>query len=247
MISFADGMEYLIAKLAAGKQILYNSTVTALNPTDQGWSVTTPDSAFQARQVIMALPVNRALTVLDTLAKAPDRTITEAIVYNVVLGFDKSAAIPFGFGYLAPKTENRFALGTLFSIHMFPNRAPQGWGLIEILVGGVRNPDWLKLEDDELVRRAYQDVAQLIPLPKPVFSTVLRPSSGIPQLELGHQVLIDYRNRLQQIHPGLHICGFGWQGIGINDMIKDAKKTAADVMQGQISEQVPVQAKPIYF
>lgn len=247
MISFSDGMEYFTTKLAVNKQIRYNSPVTAIKPSDQGWSVFTADASYQARQLVIALPINRSLAVLNSLTKAPEQTVTEALVYNVVLGFDQTAVIPLGFGYLAPKTENRFALGTFFSIHMFPDRAPQGHKLIEILVGGTRSPQWLKLDDEQLIRRTYQDVTQLMPLPKPIFSVVLRPTSGIPQLELGHQVLIDYRNRLQQNHRHLHICGFGWQGIGINDMVKDAKQIATDVIRGEVSDRNPAQAKPIYF
>ena len=29
---------------------------------------------------------------------------------------------------------------------------------------------------------------------------------------------------LHRNHPNLHLCGFGWNGIGINDMVKEAHK-----------------------
>ncbi len=248
MISFENGMEFLVKKLAEGMPVKYGMPIEGLEKVDEQWKASSGDQQFFSRQIILALPINSALTVLKPLVQPPRSSVREAIVNNVVLGFDKSANIPFGFGYLAPKTENRFALGALFSIHMFPKRAPQGLNLIEILVGGTRNPDYLHLDDEEMVNRAIEDVGRLIHLPsKPIFSKVLRPSSGIPQLELGHLKLIEYKEQLEKNYNGLHICGFGWEGIGINDMIKHAKKVAAAASQGRLSTREPAKAKPIYF
>jgi hypothetical protein len=53
---------------------------------------------------------------------------------------------------------------------------------------------------------------------------VLRPRCGIPQLEEGYTGLLAWRHTLQAAHADLHLCGFGWKGIGLNDMIKEAIK-----------------------
>ena len=107
------------------------------------------------------------------------------------MGFGESAEIPFGFGYLAPEQEKRFALGALFSTHMFPGRAPKGHMLLEALVGGRRHPEKLELDDDVLIQKAYADLRQLIHLPDPpVFTKVLRSDHGIPQLEIGYPGLL---------------------------------------------------------
>ncbi len=248
MISFEDGMEFLLKRLAADKTIQYKSSVEAVKKTEKGWVLQVNGKPIQSKRIILALPINGALKILSELLKPPQSSVREAIVNNVVLGFDNSAEIPFGFGYLAPKIENRFALGTLFSIHMFPKRAPAGFNLIEILVGGTRNPEHLTLDDDEMVKRALEDVGKLIKLPdKPVFSKVLRPSSGIPQLEKGHLQLLAYKEQIQKQYDGLHICGFGWEAIGINDMVKQAKTAANAAFKGRSADRQDPEAKPVYF
>jgi oxygen-dependent protoporphyrinogen oxidase len=47
-------------------------------------------------------------------------------------------------------------------------------------------------------------------------------------------------------HPDLRCCGFGWKGIGINDMIKEAHQAAAALCtQQQPDERAEV--KGVYF
>ncbi|MCI5222767.1 MAG: protoporphyrinogen oxidase, partial [Candidatus Electrothrix sp. AR4] len=198
-------------------------------------------------------PVNRCLELLassdlpSNLPTPPMASIPEARIATVALGFTDKADIPFGFGYLAPEREERFALGALFSSHMFPGRAPRGHVLLEALVGGRRHPERLELPDEELVDKVYNDLKQLIDLPEPpVFSRVLRPKYGIPQLEEGYPALLDWRNTLHTALNNLHLCGFGWQGIGINDMHKQAWKMAKRILAGYQEGQED-EVKGVYF
>ncbi|MCI5212520.1 MAG: protoporphyrinogen oxidase, partial [Candidatus Electrothrix sp. ATG2] len=135
----------------------------------------------------------------------------------------------------------------LFSSHMFPGRAPKGHVLLEALVGGRRHPERLELADKELVEKVYDDLKQLIDLPEPpVFSRVLRPKWGIPQLEEGYPSLLEWRNTLHESKDNLHLCGFGWQGIGINDMHKQAWIMAKRILAGYQEEQ-GAEVKGVYF
>ncbi len=193
---------------------------------------------------------NRCLELLigAGLPEPPMQSIPEAKLATVAMGFaaDK-AQVPFGFGYLAPEQERRFALGTLFSSHMFPGRAPEGHLLVETLVGGRRHPERLELPDEEIVARAYEDIKQLMELPDPpVFSRVLRPRWGIPQMEEGYPALLAWRNQLHEMLDSLHICGFGWQGIGINDMHKEAWKVAKRILSGT-QDGGGAEIKGVYF
>ena len=182
-----------------------------------------------------------------TVLVPPMSSIPEARIATVALGFTDRANIPFGFGFLAPECENRFALGALFSSHMFPGRAPEGHVLMEALVGGRRHPERLELSDDQIIDKVYLDLKELIELPEPpVFSRVLRPKNGIPQLEEGYPALLSWRKRLHEDNENLHICGFGWQGIGINDMHKEAWKVAKRILVGMLDEESD-EVKGIYF
>ena len=68
-----------------------------------------------------------------------------------------------------------FALGALFSSHMFPGRAPEGCQLLEALVGGRRHPERLELSDEALIDQVYRDLSELMELPPPLYAKVLRP------------------------------------------------------------------------
>lgn len=248
MISFKGGMETLVKRMAEGFAIRCGAQVDEIARESGRWHVKTGKQFLRATSLVIALPINGALELLKSLQPPPIDSVREAIVNNVVMGFKEPAHVPFGFGYLAPKSENRFALGSLFSSHMFPERAPQGYSQIEILVGGMRHPGHSALEDAQLIERAFQDVKQLIDLPeKPAFSTVIRPHSGIPQLETGYHRLLSYRENLQRLYARLQVCGFGWEGIGINDMIKQAKRVAEAIARDEAVRQEPAPAKPIYF
>ncbi len=248
MTSFPGGMEQLTEILAAGKPIRFDTTVTSLRRVQRGWEVGCEGSvSFVCRRLIVALPVNAALTLLRPFGP-PVNAIPEAKIATVALGFDAaSAQIPYGFGYLAPEREQRFALGALFSTHMFPGRAPQGQVLLEALVGGRRHPERLDLDDATLVERVYADLRQLLHLPTPpTYSRVLRSGSGIPQLELGHLRLQQWRAALQAAQPGLFVCGFGWEGIGMNDMMQMAQATAMAITAGATDARAAT-VKPVYF
>ncbi len=253
MTSFHAGMgrlaQGLASALEANREIMYQTTARAIEKTENGWLVRTGQNSFTCRHLVLALPVNQSLPLLtDAGGGAPPlQAVPEARIATVTLGFGDTAAIPFGFGYLAPESEQRFALGALFSSHMFPGRAPAGHQLLEALVGGRRHPERLELPDEELISRVYQDLGELMDLPEPPsFARVLRPESSIPQLEAGYPALLSWRNRIHGEMDDLHICGFGWQGIGINDMTKEAWKAAKRILTRELEEEEQ-EVKTVYF
>ena len=102
-------------------------------------------------------------------------------------------------------------------------------------------------EMTRLIAGVLADLKELMELPgKPAFATVLRPASGIPQMEAGYSGLLDWRQALSAAHPSLHLCGFGWKGIGINDMIKEARQMAEALCTRQQIDQRP-EVKGVYF
>jgi len=246
MVSFPNGMEQFITTLKEKTNIQYDTSVTSLQHKDNVWEVECGRQKMNATNVIIALPINTALKLLSPLATPPVPAAPEAKIINVVMGFGKSAIIPYGFGYLAPERENRFTMGAMFSTHMFPGRSPAGHVLIEALVGGRRHPERLQLDDQELIDKVYKDVSQLLTLPhRPEFVTVLRPAGGIPQLEMDHMRLLSWRKEICHQQSNLALCGFGWDGIGMNEMAKSAKQAVRDI-HGQ-TERKEQDIKPVYF
>ena len=247
MLNFPEGMETLIQTLAKDLCIRFQEKVTRVC-RGQEWEIETDHGLIRARNLCMALPVNQALDILAPFKTPPISRIPVSRINNVVMGFTDSAKVPYGFGYLAPERENRFTLGAMFTSHMFPDRAPKGHVLIEALVGGRRHPERLDLEDEELIDKVYKDISQMIEMPEPpVFTRVLRPAYGIPQLEMDHSRLLSWRRAMEEEQQGLSICGFGWDGIGMNDMIRSARKAAVAIEAGGRGVEDAAKVKPVYF
>ena len=252
MTSFPEGMERLPARLtellAERQNILLGTSVDRLVQDADGWRVETSAGDYQAQRVVIALPINQSLSLIKAIdASVPVKSIPEAWINTVVFGF-KDAELPPGFGFLSPEVEGRFSLGTLFSSNMFPNRAPGGHIVFETLVGGRRHPERLEIEDDRLIELCLEDIRGLLDLPaEPCFTKVLRPAGGIPQLGKDYIELLKWRNSLLQRHPGLYVCGFGWEGIGLNDMIKAARGIAEKAAAGVPQFQDQAEVKKVYF
>ncbi|MEN8257557.1 MAG: protoporphyrinogen oxidase [Thermodesulfobacteriota bacterium] len=247
MINFPQGLERLVQSMAVGHDIKTGCEVHDLEQKEGGWQLATSAGPLVADHVICALPMNNALPLLASFKEPPVQEVPESHICNVTLGFDDNGAIPKGFGYLAPECENRFSLGCMFTSRMFPGRAPQGKVLLEALVGGRRHPERLELDDAVIVSRVVEDLRLLLDLPEaPEFVKVLRPKSGIPQMEKDHLDLLGWRTSLEQDYPGLSICGFGWDGIGINDMTRSARQAVSATCQERRDEQDP-EVKPVYF
>jgi oxygen-dependent protoporphyrinogen oxidase len=250
MTSFPAGMERLPGRLAeefaASGELLVDCPVLSVERDGELWRARTAQGDFAARALVVALPVNPALRLLRVYAGcagAPD-DVPEAFVKNVVTAF-AGQKLPPGFGYLAPEVAGRYAMGSLFSSNMFPGRAPAGHILCETLIGGRRHPE--RYHDEDSLGRALADIGQTLGLRgEPVYTEILRPVGGIPQLEEGAAKLLAWRKRLVADNSDLFVCGCGWNGIGINDMIKTAKAVATARVRGDGGQQA-MEVKKIYF
>ncbi len=253
MTSFPTGMRRLperLLEVLESHELKTNCQALHISRTDNGWLVSTADESFSCRHLVLALPVNTSLSLLaDRLETPPLPKIPEAKILTVAMGFDRGASLPPGFGYLTPEKEQRFCLGALFSSNMFPDRAPRDHILLEALVGGRRHPERLDLDDETLVREAVQDVQQLLKLPNPPsYTRILRSDCGIPQLEKGYPALLQWRDRIIEKEKGLHITGFGWEGIGLNEMIKTAYRVSEAIRHGLPEySQDETEVKKVYF
>lgn len=253
MTSFAGGMQRLPERLSEFLQpeteLRLGCKAVKIRQVTSGWEVDTEKGTFTGANLVLALPVNASLALLHDIDTAmPLSKIPEAKIATVALGFDKEVDLPPGFGYLIPEREGRFTLGTLFSSNMFPGRASGGGSLIEVLVGGRRHPERTGFEDEVLIGQAVQEVKDILNISRqPVHIRVLRSGWGIPQPEQGYPQLTAWRNRLTENHRGLFVCGFGWDGIGINDMIKTAGRVAEGILAGQTESSREAAVKGVYF
>lgn len=254
MTSFPQGMgrlpEKLTEPLRPGEDLLLGCAANGIERTSNGaWRIRTARGSFTADNLVLAVPVNASLRLLKSLStEMAIDSIPEATIRTVAFGFGPGTALPPGFGFLTPECEKRFALGSLFSSNMFPDRAPEGHIVTETLIGGRRHPERLELSADEMVRQAREDIQDILKIAQePVYTTVLQSSGAIPQLEQGYTRLLDWRDKLTEGNPGLYVCGFGWEGIGLNEMMKTATRVAAAIGESHRTTGGEAEVKKIYF
>lgn len=252
MTSFPDGMQTLVDRLAEplieGDNLLLNTEVSKINRSNGGWKVVTNRGVVTGSNLVCALPINPALRLLSALDPVvPETSVPEAWIATAVFGFPDNVTIPPGFGFLTPEVEQRFALGSLFSSNMFANRAPEGHIVFETLIGGRRHPEKVALDDVTLTQKALADVGEILKIKdSPVYTTVLRSGGGIPQLERNYPKLLRWKDTFSENNVGFHICGFGWEGIGLNDMMKSATRVAKEILSHQTNKP-DAEVKGIYF
>jgi oxygen-dependent protoporphyrinogen oxidase len=126
-----------------------------------------------------------------------------------------------GFGFLVPKKERHRMTACTWMSSKWDHRAPAGHVLIRCFVADT-NPG---AETEALNGlRTYMGVDA-----EPLFTRVYPWPHSMAQYHVGHrQRIADIESRVKQ-HPGLHLLGNAFHGIGVPDCIREAKRCAVEL------------------
>ena len=142
----------------------------------------------------------------------------------------RSGEIP-EFSAASPATEAAL-LACTFVDQKFPHRAPTGARILRAFFGGSSADRLSHATDTQVAAAALTQLEKnLGPLPAPEHTVVRRWPHSLPQYEVGH---LDRIARLQALVaqvPGLHLLGNSYHGVGIPDLIRDARLTARRIHQ----------------
>ena len=121
-------------------------------------------------------------------------------------------------------------MGTIFSSTLFGNRAPDGLVLLTTFVGGVRQPELARLDENEIADTAHAEHAALLGAStRPEFVRIRRWPQAIPQYTLGHSARIRHVEEVERRFPGLFFCANYRGGVSIGDCIKSADRAVGEV------------------
>jgi len=221
-----DGMAGLADDLAAylGDAVHTGHAAAAVEETPDGWTV---DDTFTAPSLILALAPHQATSLLppDLADTAVGTTAPVAVVG--LGGRMADVPLPIGFGALIGPDAGLHALGILFESRYAPDRAPDGHHLAKGIYGGAADPGVMELTDDELVALMIEETSQVIGVPvQPTWTRVVRQMPGIPQYTVGHVAWMNDIDERLTAHPGLHLAGWGYRGIGVSGLGIDAVRLA---------------------
>jgi len=199
------------------------------------WVVETSAGPLHADEVVLAVPGRVAAPLLkdvdaDLSAMCGDiEYASAATVFLAYRKFDVRHPLD-AFGFLVPRGENRPILACTFVSSKWDHRAPAGQILLRLFLGGAGNEQICERDDADLIRLARTQVLDLLDIDRaPMFAKVFRFMRGSPQPFVGHVTRMRQLLDRASTHPGLHIGGNGYRGMGISDAIRQGEEIAARI------------------
>lgn len=191
--------------------------------------------AIPADDVVLCSPAFVSADLVDGLDRdlaARLRQIQYVSTATVSVGFPR-ADVPHALdasGLILPKGEKRGVLAATFVSSKWVGRAPEDIALMRVFVGGYRDPGALEQSDDELVELARRELGLLTGVrARPVISRVFRYDRGNAQPAIGHPERLARMRQQAAAHPGLHLAGAAFDGVGIPDCVRQADEVAAKI------------------
>src|SRR5579863_3722370 len=218
--------------------------VSGLSRTAGGWVVRSHSGEELYDSVILATPAWAAGVMLsqvdaelaDELSAIPySSSITVNLIYNEA----KLGALPEGFGFLVPASENRAMLACTFVHRKFLGRTPPGKAVLRAFLGGMKNEELLADSDEALVAIVRRELAEILSGTglargaEPEFTQVTRWRRAMAQYAVGHQQRKERIAARVASLPGLRLVGNAYDGIGISDCVRLGRQAAKSVVSDQ--------------
>jgi oxygen-dependent protoporphyrinogen oxidase len=210
--------------------------VSFISYEDEGWLVGTARGVERFDAVMMAAPVDVARALLEPVdERAAQLMMMEASSAVVVgFGFPDAAkfAVPPGFGFLVPPGSDSLLLACTFVDQKFDVRVPQGGRLVRAFFGGKAADRLMRCGNDETAAVARMELARILgPLPEPQMTVVRRWPRSLPQYGVGHlERMKELAERVAGL-DGLWLLGNGYRGVGLPDLIRDARTAARQFVE----------------
>lgn len=208
--------------------------------------------------VLLAVPADVTRVLLRSIKQAVSGSIREEAAGNiasllpdvassavcVALGYlpEKAAhlRIPRGFGFLVPADAHATGkihqptsslLAATFVDQKFAHRAPAGGVLLRGFFGGLA-AEQLRLADDQaVVAETRKQLSQILgPLPEADIAVVRHWPQSLPQYHVGHVQRVRQAEQLLHWLPGLRLLGNAHHGVGLPDLVRDARDAAKSIV-----------------
>jgi oxygen-dependent protoporphyrinogen oxidase len=228
--SVRGGLGRLVEAVAAESKatLRLGLPVRSLTPSGTGWRLGAEDVVDAVVLAVPAQPAARLLAFEPGAAELVG-SLDYASVALVSLVFPPGTPLPEWSGFLVPATE-----GTAIKAATFVGRK---WGhppgdpvLVRLSVGRYGEPGPLRLTDQALAARAYQELARIVAgLPSFVGWDVQRWGGALPQYRPGH---LDRVAAARAALPGtLGLAGTAYDGVGIPACIRSGRSAADAVVE----------------
>lgn len=241
-----SGLGTLIERLVASlppSWIRLNTPVRAISHERGGWALDVDCACNSSTysHLMLAAPAHVATDLVQPLDPAAAGLMSlpasSAIVVALCLPDASTLSLPPGFGFLVPPQDGKRLLACTFMDQKFPHRLPEPTHqtpsprLLRAFFGGPSAASLLNRTDTELVALARQDLETVLgPIPAASVELVRRWPLSLPQYSVGHlERMAELDDRIAD-SPGLTLLGNGYRGVGLPDLVRDARSAAQAVI-----------------
>ncbi len=230
--SLEGGTQVLIDRMASElrpDRVRLSTPVTTLAREGEQWMVCSVHGASRFDAVLIATPahVTRGLlaALFPRMAVLHELEATSALI--AAFAFSRDFPLPRGFGFLVPAGESNRLLAATFVDQKYSGRVPESSRLLRAFFGGASAAALDHEPDEAVAALALHELGAILgPLPPPDFHVVRRWPLSLPQYGVGHVERMAELERLRQAQPSLWLLGNTYRGVGLPDLIRDARAAA---------------------
>ena len=197
-------------------------------------------------EVILACPGHVMARLLEPIDRATSQLLPVEASSAILVAFawnKADFALPPGFGFLVPPSSpgapsQSKLLAATFVDQKFTDRVPEGGRLVRAFFGGEGAKDLLARAagDEEIAALALHELTRILQangeprLPQPDLVLVRRWPFSLPQYAVGHLERMAALDRQLTSLPGLHLLGNALHGVGLPDLIRNARSLARKIL-----------------
>jgi oxygen-dependent protoporphyrinogen oxidase len=225
----------LVARLDR-HSLLANRRVVAVTRDGGTYEIAQSDGThLRADEIVFASPAHVTADLVEPFAPALAealRAIRYVSTATVSLGFKREEmAHPLdGFGFVVPRSEKRKIIACSWSSTKFNDRAPAGYALMRVFIGGAQAEHLAEEDDCTLTEIAREELRAMMGIAAtPALTKVYRWHKANPQFEVGHQTRIAEIDRLAQ-EAGVRLAGAAYHGVGIPDCIESGARVTDEIL-----------------
>ena len=197
------------------------------------WVLNSPNQQETFDHLILATPAHITRQLLTPIYPrlAELHTLEATSAVSISFAFTEHFDLPKGFGFLVPAGEPSRLLAATFTDQKYPSRAPEKSRLLRAFFGGENAPAVAALPDEEIVSLALAELERYLgKLPAPAFHVLRRWPRSLPQYAVDHLNRVAEIEALASTLPGLHLVGNAYRGVGLPDLIRQARSTARSLL-----------------
>lgn len=239
-VSFREGMstivDAIVKKLPVGS-VRTGVAVEGITETYDGWQMTTDSGTLDAAGVIFATPAYVTASLLGDTSPGCASLLSQieyassAVVIQAYRKDDVGVDID-GFGFVVPRIEGSPIIACSFSSEKFAGRAPEGYTVMRVFVGGAVNPEWYLTDDGRLSDTVNAELSAILRISsKPLFTIIRRYPNAMPQYHVGHMELVEEINKGIRKLDGLEVAGNAFGGVGMPDCVNSGERAAERLLQ----------------